>query len=134
MGRVRARMSALGIDVLAVSVGADLPWLCGYEAMPLERLTMLVVAVDGDATLVVPGLEAARVVERPELFRMRPWTEAEDPIGIVADLIGSARSVAVGDRTWGRFVIDLQHALPAGTDVHPAEYRIRSGPPARRRP
>ena len=54
MGRVRARMSALGIDVLAVSVGADLPWLCGYEAMPLERLTMLVVAVDGDAFRWVP--------------------------------------------------------------------------------
>ncbi len=128
MGRVRARMSALGIDVLAVSVGADLPWLCGYEAMPLERLTMLVVAVDGDATLVVPGLEAARVVERPELFRMRPWTEAEDPIGIVADLIGSARSVAVGDRTWGRFVIDLQHALPAArlTRAAPVTVPLRS--------
>jgi hypothetical protein len=32
----------LGVDVLLLSVGADLPYLTGYEAMPLERLTMLV--------------------------------------------------------------------------------------------
>ncbi len=113
LDRVRDRMGALGVDVLTLSVGADLPWLCGYEAMPLERLTMLVVPVDGDATLVVPGLEAARVHERRELFRLRPWAETEDPISIVADLVGSARNVAIGDRTWGRFVVDLLHALPS---------------------
>ncbi|UDY35546.1 M24 family metallopeptidase [Dermatobacter hominis] len=112
LARVRTRMAALGVDVLAISVGPDLPWLCGYEAMPLERLTMLVVPVDGDATLVVPGLEAPRVHERPELFSLRPWGETEDPVAIVADLVGTAATVAIGDRTWARFVIDLQHALP----------------------
>jgi Xaa-Pro aminopeptidase len=106
-------MADLGVDVLALSVGADLPWLCGYEAMPLERLTMLVVPVDGDATLVVPGLEATRVHERPELFTLRPWGETEDPIAIVADLVGPAATLAIGDRTWARFVIDLQRALPS---------------------
>jgi hypothetical protein len=39
--------------------------------MPLERLTMLVVPVDGDATLVVPRLEAPRVVEHPDRFALR---------------------------------------------------------------
>jgi Xaa-Pro aminopeptidase len=58
MDRVRRAMADRGVDVLLLSVGADLPWLCGYEAMPLERLTMLVVPRDGDATLVVPALEA----------------------------------------------------------------------------
>ena len=108
---VRARAAELGVDAVLVSVGADLPWLCGYEAMPLERLTMLVVPRDGEATLVVPGLEAPRVVERPE-FGLRPWGETEDPIAIVADLVRGAGRVAVGDRTWARFVIDLAHALP----------------------
>ena len=42
MDRVRAAMARQGVDVLLLSVGADLPWLVGYEAMPLERLTMLV--------------------------------------------------------------------------------------------
>ena len=58
LARARERMTELGIDALCVSVGPDLPYLTGYEAMPLERLTMLVVPRDHDATLVVPRLEA----------------------------------------------------------------------------
>ena len=60
--RVRRRMADRGVDVLLVSLGADLPYLTGYEAMPLERLTMLVLPAEGDATLLVPRLEAPRVV------------------------------------------------------------------------
>ena len=33
--RVRDRMAEVGVDVLLRSLGADLPWLTGYEAMPL---------------------------------------------------------------------------------------------------
>src|SRR5688500_3588554 len=108
-------MGEVGVDVLLLSVGPDLPWLTGYEAMPLERLTMLVVPVDGDATLVVPRLEAPRVVERPEVFSLRTWEETDDPIGIVAGLVGSAGVAAIGDRTWARFLVDLQSALPGAT-------------------
>ena len=110
--RVRRRMAAEGVDVLLVSLGADLPYLTGYEAMPLERLTMLVLPVDGDATLVVPRLEAPRVEERPDVFTLRPWEETEDPVAIVAALAGRPSTAAIGDRTWARFVLDLQQRLP----------------------
>lgn len=113
MERVHQAMERHDLDVLLLSVGADLPWLTGYEAMPLERLTMLVVPRDGQATLVVPGLEAPRVVERPDQFALCPWSETEDPVGIVADLVGPARRGAIGDQTWARFVVELQHAAPA---------------------
>src|SRR5687767_4527645 len=112
MSRARARMEELHVDVLLLSVGADLPYLTGYEAMPLERLTMLVVPRDGDATLVVPRLEAPRVEERPDAFAVRAWEETEDPIALVAGLAGSPTTVAIGDQTWARFVIDLQAVLP----------------------
>ncbi|MCU1497098.1 MAG: putative dipeptidase [Acidimicrobiales bacterium] len=115
LDRVRAAMGEQGVDVLLVSVGPDLPWLIGYEAMPLERLTMLVIPRDGDATLVVPRLEAPRVVERPGVFSIRAFEETTDPIALVADLAGAAGEVAVGDRTWARFVVDLQNALPAAS-------------------
>ena len=108
-------MAELGVDALLLSVGPDLPYLTGYEAMPLERLTMLVLPAEGDATLVVPRLEAPRVVERPEVFALRSWDETDDPIAIVAGLVGAAGTLAVGDRTWARFVLDLQQALPAPT-------------------
>ena len=115
VARARERMDELGIDVLLLSVGADLPYLTGYEAMPLERLTMLVLPRDGDAQLVVPAARGAAGRRRsPELFEIVPWDETDDPIALVAELVGSAaRSVAIGDHTWARFVLDLQSALPA---------------------
>ncbi len=105
-------MAERGVDVLLLSVGADLPYFCGYEAMPLERLTMLVVPRDGAATLVVPRMEAPRVAERPDVFGMRPWDETEDAVAIVADLAGSAAVAAVGDHMWSRFLVDLMAAMP----------------------
>lgn len=111
--RARERMAELGVDVLLVSVDADLPYLTGYEAMPLERLTMLVVPRDAGATLLVPRLEAPRVRERPDVFALRAWDETEDPVAIVADLAGPADRVAIGDRTWATFVLDLQRELGA---------------------
>jgi Xaa-Pro aminopeptidase len=101
-----------GVDALLLSLGADLPWLTGYEAMPLERLTMLVVPVDDEAVLVVPRLEAPRVEEMPGVFTLRPWAEHEDPVGIVATLVGARRRLAVSDRTWATFVLALQRMLP----------------------
>ena len=61
VARVKKEMKAQNIDALLLSVGHDLPYLTGYHAMPLERLTMLVVPQEGLATLVIPRLEAPRV-------------------------------------------------------------------------
>ncbi|MDQ1360093.1 MAG: hypothetical protein QOJ44_470, partial [Acidimicrobiaceae bacterium] len=89
MASVRARMEAIGVDALLLSHGADLPWLTGYEAMPLERLTVLVLPLVGDPTLVVAGLEAPRVALADELFAVRPWSDDEDPVAITASLLES---------------------------------------------
>ena len=112
IARARGRMEALGVVVLRLSVGAGLPYFTGYTAMPLERLTMLVLPREGEATLVVPGLEAPRVAERPEAFTLRPGSEPEDPLAIVAELAGRPATAAVGDRTWATFLIGLEEALP----------------------
>jgi Xaa-Pro aminopeptidase len=111
--RARERMAALDIEVLLLSVGPELPYLTGYHAMPLERLTMLVLPRDGDASLVVPRLEAPRVGERPDAFAIVPWEEGGDPVALVADLAGSPRTAAIGDRTWARFLVDLQSGMPS---------------------
>ena len=111
MTRARAEMVAHGVDVLLLSVGADLPYLTGYEAMPLERLTLLVLPRDGEAKLIIPGLEAPRVVERPE-FALVPWSETEDPLDLAADLMGPASTAAIGDTTWARFLVGLIERCP----------------------
>jgi len=113
--RVRTAMDDQGVDVLLLSVGPDLPYLTGYEAMPLERLTMLVLPRDGGATMVVPRLEAPRVVEQPDVFAVLPWNETDDPVALVAGLAKGAGVAAIGDHTWARFLVDLIAALPATT-------------------
>src|SRR5687768_17396614 len=108
-------MGELDVDVLLLSVGADLPYFTGYEAMPLERLTMLVLPRAGDARLVVPRLEAPRVDAQPDVFEVVPWDETDDPIALVASIAGSPSNAAIGDHTWARFVLDLQRVLPNTT-------------------
>ena len=127
VARVRQRMEELDVDVLLLSLGADLPWLTGYQAMPLERLTMLVLPVTGDPVLVVPALEAPRVARADEVFGVRPWSDTEDPVGIVASMVAArtgghrvtgSRRVAISDRTWATSVLALQSEIP-GADWIP---------------
>ncbi|MBT94569.1 MAG: peptidase M24 family protein [Acidimicrobiaceae bacterium] len=111
--KVQNLMRLNNVDALLLSVGADLPYFIGYEAMPLERLTMLIIRDEGNPTLVIPQLERARVTERPTIFNICEWGETEDPIEIVATaLTGSAR-VAIGDTTWTRFTIELLKRMPS---------------------
>jgi Xaa-Pro aminopeptidase len=114
-------MEVLGVDVLLLSLGADLPWLTGYLAMPLERLTMLVLPVRGDPVLVVPALEAARVAIAEDVFAVHPWSDTEDPVAIVASIVAARTErngevnrlrIAISDRTWAGSVLALQSEIP----------------------
>ena len=109
---IRDLMAETGCEALMISVGADLPYFTGYEAMPLERLTLFVVPLEAEPVLVVPQLEAPRVETR-ETFDVRPWDETEDPVAISADLAAGAATVALGDTTWSTFLLGLQAAMPA---------------------
>jgi Xaa-Pro aminopeptidase len=120
--RAHESMGLARVDVVLLSLGADLPWLTGYTAMPLERLTMLVVPPPGSAeqpTLVVPALEAPRVEPVPDVFSVRPWAETEDPVGIVASLVKGlgvgAPVVAISDRAWAMFLLRLHDELTGAT-------------------
>ncbi len=113
------------MDALLLSHGADLPWLTGYRAMPLERLTMLVLRATGDPVLVVPALEAPRVAGADDLFTVLAWGETEDPLDQVCSLLsntgntgstgstGAGGRFAISDRAWATTLMALQGRLPA---------------------
>ena len=105
-------LSAHATDALVLSVGRDLPYLTGYDAMPLERLTALVVRPGRHPVLLVPALERPRVSEIPDAFETRPWAESDDPIALLADELGDARTIAVGDHMWSRFLVELLAIRP----------------------
>ena len=112
LARVQQAMAARDVDVVMLSVGHDLPYLTGYHAMPLERLTMLVVPRAGTATLVIPRLEEPRVAPHPTVFATAPWNETDDPIALTAQLAKGARRVAIGDQLWARFLVELLPHMP----------------------
>ncbi len=124
LAAAQAGTAEAGIAALLIGVGADLRYLTGYVAMPLERLTMLVLPEAGRATLIAPRLEAAPARRSPAadagLVDIVTWNETDDPIAIVRDLVRDGLDdaaepdrLAVSDRLWSAFLLAFQAALPA---------------------
>ena len=113
--RARAQASAAGLDALLLSPGADLRYLTGYRALPLERLTCLVVRAERDPVLVVPRLEQPAAEASPAGsagIDIAAWSEAEDPYALVASLVPGARAVAVDNQMWAEKVLRFRAAMP----------------------
>ena len=111
----RKRASALlqqrGLAALLLSPGSDLAYLSGYRIFGSERLTCLVLAADGAATLVVPNLESPRAHAAAPDVPQCTWGETDDPYALVASLVSGAGNVAVADQMWALFTLRLQTAL-----------------------
>jgi Xaa-Pro aminopeptidase len=113
--RAQEAMAAAAVDALIVTPGADLRYLTGYAAMPLERLTALVLPVSADPTLLVPELEAPEAERSPAALAgmaIHVHAELDDVYDVVRALVGSAESIAVDDRMWASRVFALAEALP----------------------
>lgn len=119
--RLRAEMDRVGVDAVLLSVGHDMPYLIGYHAMPLERLTMLVVPREGTVSLLIPRLEAPRVRPLAGVFETIPWNETDDPVAMTHGLLGDAQVVAVGDQMWARFLVELLNHRPTCRYVRSVE-------------
>ena len=133
-------LAAAGVDALLLTPGAELRYLTGYDALPLERLTCLVLPVTGDATLVVPSLERPRAADSPVAdlpIALVDWPETADPSALVARLLTDAigrtpARIAVADRMWAIQSLALAAALPSAvlTPAGPLlrELRMRKDP------
>ncbi len=115
LSRAQAASAAAGLDALLVTPGPDLRWLVGYEALPLERLTCLVLPADGAAFLVAPGLEvpAVQAAGVPALgIDVLGWGELEDPYALISARLGAVRTVGLANRMWAEQVLRFRTALP----------------------
>ena len=102
-------------------------YLAGYSAMPLERLTMLVIPADRGPSLVVPRLEAAPAQLAPPaaagLLPVVTWNEGDDAHALVASLVADAvvpapvagLRVAVSDDLEARHLLPLESRLDQPT-------------------
>jgi Xaa-Pro aminopeptidase len=122
LARARKELGERGMDALLLGPSADLRYLTGYQAPPLERMTLLVLPAAGDAWLVVPALEAP--LARDHLggldLEVAAWQETEDPVGLVRAALDAAAAggrLGVGDQLWSAFLLRLQAALPGADFV-----------------
>ncbi|MCU1613614.1 MAG: peptidase [Frankiales bacterium] len=109
----------LGFDVVVVTPGSDLRYLCGYNAHAMERLTALAVPRRGEPLLVVPRLEAPMVAASPAGglgLDLVAWDETDDPFAVLAAeatarLGAPPARVAVGARSWAEHALGIQRAM-----------------------
>lgn len=112
---VREQAAARDVDAVLVTPGPDLQYLVGYDAVPLERLTCLIVPSRGEPSVVVPRLEVLAATASPIGalgLEVRTWTEVEDPYALVAAVLGDVRRVAVDNHMWAEKVLALRAAMP----------------------
>jgi len=135
LARAQRATAAQEVDALLVSPGPDLRYLTGYDAIPLERLTCLVLVADGDPKIVVPFLEKPAALASPigELgIEILTWNETDDPYALVGSLLPTRGRAALDNHMWAEKVLRLRAAMPdvdqmlAGTVLR--ELRMRKTP------
>ena len=115
-GRLLAATAAAadaGLAGLVITPGYDLRYLVGSRAQTFERLTALVLPVDGEPTVVVPRMELAALKDSAVVelgLRVRDWVDGDDPYALVADVFGGGPvATAVTD------AMPALHLLPLAT-------------------
>jgi len=129
--RAAAEAAARSIAALLVTPSADYEYLLGYRAPGMERLTCLILPVDGVPALIVPRLEEplARhaIGALADGIEIVPWEETDDPFRLIKARLRGALRVGLQDQMWSRFVLRLRALLdPAElVDASPAIGAVR---------
>ncbi len=134
--KVRELAGRSGFDAVLITPGADLYYLIGYRAIAAERLTCLVIPLEGEPFLVVPRLERPAALASPVAgmgIEVVDWDETDDPYALVASRLDRDVSrIGVDNQMWAEKVFAFRDALP-GTTQHGAsqvlrELRMRKSP------
>lgn len=114
--RIRELARAERCDlVLATSGATSFAYLAGADYGRSERLTALLLPVDGEPLLLAPSFEVSRVRKSARAVDVRGWQESEDPIGRIREWIGEGRRISrllLEPRTDYAVAAALSRAIP----------------------
>src|SRR5687768_15058911 len=115
MRRASREAADQGFDALVLAPSPDLVYLTGYDPMPLERPTLLVLRTASTPVLLVPELERplAAASQSAADIELIAWGDGADPYVEASKLLPTSARVAVGDRLWSSHLLGLQAAMPA---------------------
>ena len=127
MTRAAAAAEEAGLAGVVVTPGPDLVWLTGYQPTAItERLTMLVIPVDGEPAMLVPRLERPDVegAAGAGAVRLSDWADGEDPYAAAAAMLTRSGTYGISDSAWALHLLGLLRELPGSgfralTDVLP---------------
>ncbi|WP_433501087.1 M24 family metallopeptidase [Sphaerimonospora sp. CA-214678] len=120
LAEVRAATARAGLGALLLTPGPDLRYVTGYDAMPLERLTCLVVPAAGEPFLMVPRLELPAAEHSPAVrlgIEFVAWDETDDPYEAVAGRLGAVERVGLADRMWAMQSLRFRAVMPGAEQV-----------------
>ncbi len=117
---VASRLAATSNDVIFVTPGADLRYLTGYDALPLERLTCLAIRSTGEAWMIVPTLEKPSALAHnvPDMdIELVDWQETQDPYSILLSAVGSVSQPLVNNLMWVEKAFGIQVASQVNVEL-----------------
>ena len=97
--RLRAAAKTKGFDALFVTPSANLTYSANLSISRSERLTALVVLTAGPTILVTPSFEEANHRRSAVVDEVKTWKEDEDPILVVANILGAQKTIGVEGST-----------------------------------
>ncbi|RYY25123.1 MAG: aminopeptidase P family protein [Sphingomonadales bacterium] len=122
IARAQALMAKNNIGAVLIEPGSSLVYFTGVEWWRSERLTCVVIPVEGEPCIVTPFFEEPSVRESLGIpAEIRVWQEDEDPLAVVAGFLKERKLAArpIGIEETNRFFIvdGLQKALPTAKIV-----------------
>src|SRR5919197_1550174 len=109
-------MRAQGLDWLLVAASADLTYLTGLRLQQGDRLTALLLPATGEGTLLLAAMEAVALDQSALPAPLLAWPDGTDPLALIVERLGGARTVGVSESLWARDLLPLLERLP-GTRV-----------------
>jgi Xaa-Pro dipeptidase len=141
---VRAEMAQRGIGLLYLPVSSTLEYVTGIhreipnpteDNRPGDWVAGMYLGLDSDPVIVEPRMGSdrmeAQLAALPWVADLRILGEPDDYSAVLAsvvrDMLGTGRSlrIAVGERSWGKTVIDILRAAPDAEIVNAHEFLAR---------
>jgi Xaa-Pro aminopeptidase len=112
--RVAKAISVKGHDFIFITPGADLRYLTGYDALPLERLTCLAVNSSGESWLIVPTLEKPSALAHGISdmgIALIDWQETENPYELLIAATGKVSNPLINNLMWAEKAFGIRDAI-----------------------
>ncbi len=113
--RLAASAKARGLDALFLTPSTNLAWSANLAIGRSERLTALILPVDGPAVLVTPNFEAENHRRDVVATEVVTWNEDDDPMALAARALGRAKTIGIEGSTAYHTATQLSSA--AGSSV-----------------